>query len=71
MPSMSEPAGEELLERIAESEKQSGSGKIGELEFRVGALFPSIKTDEFRVLQDVSLHCLLKLRLRGARFQSQ
>jgi hypothetical protein len=34
---MSEPTKEELQARIAESEKQSGSKKIGKLEFRVGA----------------------------------
>lgn len=34
---MSEPTKEELLARIAELEKQSGSKKIGNLEFRVGA----------------------------------
>jgi hypothetical protein len=33
---MSEPTKEELLARIAELEKQSGSKKIGKLEFRVG-----------------------------------
>jgi len=34
---MSDPTKEELLARIAELEKQSGSKKIGKLEFRVGA----------------------------------
>ncbi|MFY9751677.1 MAG: hypothetical protein WBS18_14030 [Candidatus Acidiferrales bacterium] len=33
---MSEPTKEELLARIAELEKQSGSRKKGALEFRVG-----------------------------------
>jgi len=33
---MSEPTKEELLARIAELEKQSGSKKSGKLEFRVG-----------------------------------
>jgi len=33
--------------------------------------FPSIKTDQFRLLEDMSLHCLLELRLRGAGFQWQ
>jgi hypothetical protein len=33
---MSEPTKEELLARIAELEKQSGSKKFGKLEFRVG-----------------------------------
>ncbi|HMD32738.1 MAG TPA: hypothetical protein VKG84_12570 [Candidatus Acidoferrales bacterium] len=33
---MSEPTKEELLARIAELEKQSGSRKKGTLEFRVG-----------------------------------
>ena len=33
---MSEPTKEELLARIAELEKQSGSKKTGKLEFRVG-----------------------------------
>lgn len=33
---MSEPTKEELLARIAELEKQSGSKKSGTLEFRVG-----------------------------------
>ena len=34
---MPEPTKEELLARIAELEKQSGSRKKGNLEFRVGA----------------------------------
>ena len=34
---MSEPTREELMARIAELEKQSGSRKKGTLEFRVGA----------------------------------
>lgn len=34
---MAEPSREELLARIAELEKQSGSRKRGSLEFRVGA----------------------------------
>ena len=34
---MSEPTKEELLARIAELEKQSGSRKKGSMEFRVGA----------------------------------
>jgi hypothetical protein len=34
---MPEPSKEELLARITELEKQSGSKKIGRLEFRVGA----------------------------------
>lgn len=34
---MPEPSKEELLARINELEKQSGSKKIGRLEFRVGA----------------------------------
>jgi len=33
---MSEPTKEELLARIAELEKESGSKKSGKLEFRVG-----------------------------------
>lgn len=33
---MSEPTREELMARIAELEKQSGSKKSGKLEFRVG-----------------------------------
>ena len=33
---MSEPTKEELLARIAELEKQSGSKKSGKIEFRVG-----------------------------------
>ena len=33
---MSEPTKEELLARIAELEKQSGSKRSGKLEFRVG-----------------------------------
>ena len=33
---MSEPTREELLARIAELEKQSGSRKAGELQFKVG-----------------------------------
>ena len=33
---MSEPTKEELLARIAELEKQSGSKKSGKLEFRIG-----------------------------------
>ncbi len=33
---MSEPSKEELLARIAELEKQAGSRKKGDLEFRVG-----------------------------------
>jgi len=34
--SMSEPSKEELMARIAELEKQTGSKKHGSLEFRVG-----------------------------------
>lgn len=33
---MSEPTREELLQRIAELEKQSGARKPGELQFKVG-----------------------------------
>lgn len=33
---MSEPTREELLQRIAELEKQGGSRKTGELQFKVG-----------------------------------
>jgi hypothetical protein len=33
---MAEPSKEELLQRIAELEKQAGSRRKGELEFRVG-----------------------------------
>ena len=33
---MTEPTKEELLQRIAELEQQAGSGKSGELQFKVG-----------------------------------
>jgi hypothetical protein len=33
---MTEPTKEELLQRIAELEKQAGSRKSGELQFKVG-----------------------------------
>ena len=33
---MSEPTREELMQRIAELEKQAGSRKTGELQFKVG-----------------------------------
>jgi hypothetical protein len=33
---MTEPTKEELLRRIAELDKQAGSGKSGELQFKVG-----------------------------------
>ena len=33
---MTEPSKEELLQRIAELEKQAGSRKTGELQFKVG-----------------------------------
>ena len=37
----------------------------------VEASFPSVKTEQFRFLEDVSLHCLLELYLRGAGLQGR